>query len=158
MARKYPLIFKLFNLWPPFLGAGIRVRSISDDATSIHVELKKYFWNSNYVGTHFGGSLYAMTDPFFMTILMCNLGRDYIIWDKTAEVRFKKPGQGIVRAHFTIPPEEIARIRAEADVNYKTEPKFTVEIKDEAGDVVAEVDKLLYVRHKSKIPNKEVQK
>jgi hypothetical protein len=88
--------------------------------------------------------------------LMCNLGRDYIVWDKAAEIRFKKPGKGKVTAHFTIPHEEIARIRQQADENYKVEPKFTVEIRDEQGDVVAEVDKLLYVRHKSKVPNKDI--
>jgi hypothetical protein len=143
---------RLINFWSPFLGAGIHVRNISDDFTRVDVELKLRFWNKNYVGTHFGGSLYAMTDPFYMLILIQNLGRDYIVWDKGATIRFRKPGKGIVRAHFHISKEEIENIRKQADDNPKVEPQFTVYIKNESGEVVAEVDKILYVRRKDKVP------
>ncbi len=106
------------------------------------------FWNRNYVGTHFGGSLYAMCDPFFMIVLMNNLGPDYIVWDKAATIRFKKPGKGLMKASFHIPAERIAEIRAQADTQGKTEPTFTVSVTDAEGNVIAEVDKLLYVRKK----------
>ena len=145
-------MLRLINIWPPYLGAGIRVGKFSDDHTSVDVKLKMYPWNKNYVRTHFGGSIYAMTDPFYMLILMKNLGRDYIVWDKEATVRFKKPGKGTLTAHFNIPKEQIEAIREEADNNYKAEPKFTVEVKDENGDVVAEVDKVVYVRRKDRAP------
>lgn len=151
MALK-PWKAKLINLWPPFLGAGIRVKKISDDFTSIDVEMKLRFWNKNIVGTQFGGSIYAMTDPFYMLILMQNLGKDYIVWDKAADIRFKAPGKGKLTAHFNISKDRIAEIKQQADDNYKVEPKFTVQIKDESGLVVAEVDKLLYVRRKDKTP------
>lgn len=145
------LLLKFINYWPPYWGSGIRVVNVSPDNLSIDVELKLRFWNKNYVGTLFGGSLYAMTDPFFMMILLKNLGRDYIVWDKAAAIRFKKPGKGTVRAHFHIPRDEVDAIRAAADANYKVEPQFTVNVVDEDGDVVAEIDKLLYVRHKSRV-------
>ena len=80
------------NFWPPFLGAGIRVKHISPDMKFIEVQMKLRWWNANYVGTHFGGSLFAMTDAFYMLMLMANLGRDYIVWDKTASIRYRKPG------------------------------------------------------------------
>lgn len=149
-----PGIFRrLINLWPPFLGAGIKVREISDDYTDFKVDMKLTRFNRNYVGTQFGGSIYAMTDPFYMLILMKNLGKDYIVWDKSAEVRFKLPGKGKLTAHFNISKEKIAEIKAQADNNYKVEPTFTVQVKDEKGNVVAEVDKVLYVRRKDRKPD-----
>src|SRR5271157_3379702 len=86
------LMLRWINIWPPFLGAGIRVRWRSN--RHVDVELKLRAWNRNYVGTHYGGSLYSMTDPFYMLMLMENLGRDYIVWDKAASIRFRKPGKG----------------------------------------------------------------
>ncbi len=147
MIRKATLL-KLINLWPPYLGAGIRIKRISDDITSIDVEMKLRRWNRNYVKTQFGGSLYAMTDPFFMLILMEHLGKDYIVWDKAATIRFKKPGMGTVRAHFEISPEKLREIRDAADSSYKVEPTFTVNVVDTDGVTIAEVDKLLYVKRR----------
>src|SRR5262249_54275566 len=77
----------LMNLWPPFLGAGIRVKVLQADWRAVDVELKLHRWNCNYVGSHYGGSLYSMTDPFFMLMLIENLGPDYIVWDKSASIR-----------------------------------------------------------------------
>lgn len=142
---------RLMNLWPPFLGAGIKVKKISDSFNDITVEMKLTKLNRNYVGTQFGGSIYAMTDPFYMMILMKNLGKDYIVWDKSADIQFKQPGKGKLTAHFNISKEEMAKIKAAADNNYKTEPHFKVEVKDEQGNVVAEVDKVVYVRRKDRL-------
>ena len=146
---------RLANIWPPFLGAGIRIKNINDDFTDVDVELRMNPFNKNYVGTHFGGSIYAMTDPFYMMILIKNLGSDYIVWDKAAEVQFKKPGKGTLTAHFNITKERIAEIKAEADREYKSEPKFKVEIKDAEGNIVAEVNKTVYVRRKDRKSAKE---
>ena len=148
---KKSAILKLINLWPPYLGAGVRVKRIAPDFRSIEVEMKLRFWNKNYVGTHFGGSLYAMTDPFIMLMLLENLGREYIVWDKAAAIRFKKPGKGRVHARFELTPQQIEEIRTQADSQPKTEPVFKVFVTDEEGDVVAEVDKTLYVRRKDRV-------
>ena len=136
------------NLWPPFLGAGIRVKRIASDMKAIDVEMKLRWWNANYVGTHFGGSLFALTDAFYMLMLMANLGRDYIVWDKAASIRYRKPGKGTVRAEFRLSDAQLDDIRDKLKALPKYEPKFTVEVKDEQGIVIAEVEKLLHVRLK----------
>ena len=137
---------RLMNLWPPFLGAGIRVKRLDRDWRAVEVEMKLRFWNSNYVGTHYGGSLYSMTDPFYMLMLIENLGRDYVVWDKAATIRFRKPGSGTMRASFRLSEEQLNEIREGLKIEDKVEPVFTVEVKDEAGTVVAEVEKRLHVR------------
>ena len=115
---------------------------------AVDVEMKLRFWNANYVGTHFGGSLFAMTDAFYMLMLMANLGRDYIVWDKAATIRYKRPGKGRVRAEFRLSDSQIEDIREKLKTLPKYEPVFTVEVKDEAGVVIAEVEKVIYVRRK----------
>lgn len=142
-------LLRLFNVYPPYLGAGVRVKA-SPDLHTFEVRMKLRFWNRNYVGTHFGGSLYTMCDPFFMLILMNALGRDYIVWDKEATIRFRRPGRGTVRATFHIPPERVAEIKAEADEKRKVEPVFKADVLNDQGEVVAEVEKLLYVRRKER--------
>ncbi len=139
-------MLRWINIWPPLLGAGIRVRWHSDKA--VDVEMKLRTWNRNYVGTHYGGSLYSMADPFYMLMLMENLGRDYIVWDKTASIRFRKPGRGKVRAEFRLTEGQLDEIRNKLMTQDKYEPTFLVEVRDEAGDVVAEVQKVLHVRRK----------
>ncbi len=141
--------YKFINLYGPFLGAGIRVVHTSPDYRTIRVELKMTPYNRNAVGTHFGGSLYVMCDPFFMLMLMHHLGSDYIIWNKAATIQFLRPGRGTVHADFHIPAETVADIRARADRGDKVEPTFAVDVVDEGGQVVAHVDKLLYVRKKN---------
>lgn len=139
----------LVNLYPPYLGAGVRVTHVADDFSRIEVRMKLHLWNQNYVGTHFGGSLFAMADPFFMIMLIELLGPGYVVWDKAGTVRFRKPGRGTVRARFEIPPARVEEIRAAADAAGKVEPTFTVPITDAQGEVVAEVEKLLSVRRKA---------
>jgi hypothetical protein len=148
LEQKRKRLRRFVNFYPPFLGAGVRIKEISADLHTIEVHMPLRFWNKNYVGTHFGGSLYAMCDPFFMLILLHNLGSDYIVWDKAATIRFKKPGKGLVKAIFHIPQERIEEIRAQADAQAKVEPQFQTVVTDTEGTVIAEVDKLLYVRKK----------
>ena len=137
------------NFWPPFFGAGIRIRSLAPDWKAIDVEMKLRWWNRNYVGTHYGGSLYSMADPFFMLMLIENLGKDYIVWDKSASIRFRKPGRGTVFAEFRMSDEQIGEIRQALNSEEKIERVFRAEIKDESGVVIAEVEKLLHIRRKS---------
>ena len=99
------------NFWPPYWAAGIRVMKIAPDKTSVEVEMKLKMTNQNYVGTHFGGSLYAMCDPFFMLILIENLGRDYIVWDKAATIRFRSPGLSRVPIGTAFRPTPVSEHR-----------------------------------------------
>ena len=141
-------MLRAINYWPPFFASGIHVKW-SADLRSVDVELRLRFWNRNYVGTHYGGSLYSMTDPFYMLMLIENLGRDYIVWDKAASIRFRKPGQGTVRAAFRLTQPMLDDIRMKLSTTEKYEPKFQIEVKDEAGEVVAEVEKVIYIRRKT---------
>ena len=135
--------------WPPFLGAGIRVRSLADDFREAVVELRFGRLNRNYVGTHFGGSLYTMTDPFFAIMLMHNLGGEYLVWDKSGSIEYVAPGRGTVRARFALSEQRIAEIRAEAAGGQKVLPEFQVEVRHAEDDsLVALVRKTLYVRLK----------
>lgn len=142
--------YKWINWYPPLLGAGIRVLHRESDTHTIKVKLPLTRLNLNAVGVHFGGSLYALCDPFFALILMQHLGRDYIVWDKAATIQFVKPGRGTVYATFHVSPDTIAAIKAQADAGEKPEPVFNVNVVDDAGDVIAAVEKRLYVRKKSK--------
>jgi hypothetical protein len=138
----------LMNIWAPFLGAGIRVKRLAPDWKEIDVEMKFHWWNANYVGTHYGGSLYSMTDPFFMLMLIENLGKDYIVWDKSANIRFKKPGRGTVSARFRLSEQQINEIKQALKTQEKIERVFRVEVMDESESVIAEVEKLLHIRRK----------
>lgn len=142
------LLERFINLYPPLLGAGIRARNV--DSTTIEVEMRLTALNRNIVGVHFGGSLYAMCDPWFMLILMRALGPEYIVWDKAANIQFLHPARSKATARFHIAEDRIAEIRAEADHSSKIEPAFVVNVTDDQGQVVARVEKLLYVRKKNK--------
>ena len=143
---------RMINFYPPYLGAAVRVTHISDDFLNVEVEMPLRFYNRNYVGTHFGGSLYSMCDPFYMLMLINILGPDYIVWDKAATIRFKRPGKGVMKAAFRLTEAQIEEIRAAAETQPKVEPQFQVLIKDSEGKVVAEIDKLLYVKKKPANP------
>jgi hypothetical protein len=138
----------MFNLWPPLLGAGIRITRIQPDWKEVDVEMKLRRWNTNYVGTHYGGSLYSMTDPFYMVMFIEILGREYIVWDKSAMIRFRKPGRGTVYAHFRITEEQVDEIREALKMEEKIDREFRVEVKSSDGEIIAEVKKLLQFRKK----------
>lgn len=148
-SRAKRLLFRLrINLYGPFFGAGIRVVEIAPNLDRFTVRMRLGWWNRNYIGTHFGGSLYAMCDPFFVIMLIEQLGPGYTVWDKAATIRFRRPGRGTVTATFSLPTDEVARIRELADTSRKVEPAFTAEVRDAKGEVVAEVEKLLFVRRR----------
>ncbi|MBV8680854.1 MAG: YiiD C-terminal domain-containing protein [Aquitalea sp.] len=149
MLKPSPRLLKtLINLWPPFLGAGIKVRHIASDWKQVDVRLRLGVSNRNYVGVHFGGSLYAMTDPFFMLMLMQSLGPDYLVWDKAASIEYHKPGKGDVTARFRLDEAQLHDIRQRTADGNKYLPELAVEIRDESGDIVATVLKTLYIRRK----------
>lgn len=142
--------FKLLvNLYGPYVLSGVRITEVADDLRCIEVRMALRPWNRNYVGTHFGGSLFAMADPWFMIMLIEQLGPGYVVWDKSGSIRFRKPGRGTVRARFELAQERVEEIRRAADDTGKTEPVFTAQIVDAQGEVVAEVEKLLSVRRRT---------
>lgn len=136
------------NFWPPFRGAGIRVRHIADDWSEARVELLAGRLRRNFVGTHYGGSLFSMTDPFYALMLIHRLGDRYLVWDQAASIDFVSPGRGRVVAVFSLNEHQVQSIRDQASGGQKVLPQFDVEVKDEAGELVARVRKTLYVRLK----------
>ncbi|WP_137937683.1 DUF4442 domain-containing protein [Chitinivorax sp. B] len=136
------------NLWPPFMGAGIKVEHIAPDFRQATVALRMRWYNRNYVGTHFGGSLFAMTDPFYMLMLMQILGREYYVWDKSAHIDFIAPGKGKVTARFDIKDSIIDEIRQKTADGEKYLPELPVLIHDMQGNLVAKVTKQLYIKRK----------
>ena len=140
------------NLWPPFLGAGVRVTRVAGDYREIDVTLKLGLLNRNYFGTQFGGSMFAMTDPFFALMMLRNLGPEYVVWDRAGAIRYLKPGRGDVYARFRLAAAAVARARAATTRGRKHEPTFTVAIVDGDGATIAEVDKTLYVRRRPETP------
>ncbi len=147
-------LLKFMSVYPPYLGAGVRVAHVSDDVRTVVIELAKSPLTQNFMGTQFGGSIYAMCDPWFMVMLFANLGDDYIVWDKAASVRFLKPGRTLLRATFTLDEARVNDIRQKLDTVGKCEPEFQVEVKDESGLVVAVVDKVLHAHKPALKPKK----
>lgn len=139
---------KLINWWPPMLGTGISLKYISNDFLRFDVIMKLRWYNKNLVGIHYGGSLYSMCDPWYMFILTANLGKGYVVLDKAAAIRYKKPGKGTLSCRFEMTPQQIEAIKLEIETIGKKDYTFLCEIKNEAGDVVTEVEKVVYVRKK----------
>jgi hypothetical protein len=148
LARRARLLRMGLNFYPPYVGAGISVQRISPDCRRARVKMALRWYNRNFVGTQFGGSLYSMVDPFYMLLLMPLLGDDYLVWDKAASIDFIAPGKGPVYADFAISDELLADIRAHTANGDKYLPQLHVEVRDGEGTLVARVHKTIYVRLK----------
>lgn len=140
--------FKL-NMYPPYLGAGVRISYISDDWRELHVSMAVRWYNRNAVGTHFGGSLYSMVDPHMMLMLMELLGKGYWVWDKAADIEFVKASNRKVTAKIIITDQDLVGIKEKTKDGEKYLPEFNVEIRDTNGDLVAFVKKTLYIKKRS---------
>ena len=136
------------NWWSPFRGAGIRVRHIGPDFRSATVEMRLRSSNRSPSGTHAGGSLYAMTDPFFALMLQSNLGGDYLVWDKAGSIDHIAPARDRVWARVELSAGEVENILRMTASGDKHLHLFKVDVKDDDGMVVARVEKMVYVRRK----------
>jgi acyl-coenzyme A thioesterase PaaI-like protein len=161
-ANRKKLEFEVFPLWKfmtetfgindafqnygPYKGAGIVPNVI--DKNNVEVTMDLSISNTNYVGAHFGGSLYSMCDPFYMFIMIWNLGEEYIVWDKSARIEFVNPGKGRVRVLFHVSVEEIEQIKVDLQTKKKMNKMFYTEILDEKGKIVAKLEKEIYIRRK----------
>lgn len=142
-----PTATRLFiNAYAPYVGAGVRVTCVDYEAGVIEVTMSLTRLNKNIVGTQFGGSLYSMTDPFFMTLLMQKLGADYVVWDKSASIDFVRAGTTDVFAKFCISQDEVDTIKELAKEGAAVFRDYEVDITDTQGKVVAKVQKTLYIR------------
>ncbi|MCP5163033.1 MAG: DUF4442 domain-containing protein [Hahellaceae bacterium] len=145
------LLKRLLNVYPPYFGAGIKIHDISPDWRRLKVSMSLRWYNRNSVNTHFGGSLYSMIDPHLMLLLLEVLGKGYIVWDQSAEITFVKATKKRVTADIMLTESDIERIKAHTEAGDKYLPTFTIDIRSDDGELVAQVRKVLYVRKKSEM-------
>ena len=136
------------NCWPPLVGAGIRVRRVAPDFREVVVEMPLRRYNRNAFGVHFGGSLYSMTDPFFVLMLCHNLGPDYVVWDRSACIDYIAAGRSRVRAVLRLAEEDLKSIRKMTASGSKHLHLFHADVVDAEDLLVARVEKLVYVRRR----------
>ena len=139
---------RLINLYPPYLGAGVKVEYISEDWRELHVSMAMRWYNRNAVGTHFGGSLYSMVDPHLMLLLMRLLGKDYLVWDQSARIEFIKASKQKVTSVIKIADEDLEAIKRHTANGNKYFAEFLLELRDENAELIAKVEKVIYVRQK----------
>jgi acyl-coenzyme A thioesterase PaaI-like protein len=138
-----------WNWFPAYRGTGARLTYIADDWSEMRVRLPLSWRTRNYVGTIFGGSMYGAIDPVYMLMLIKALGPGYIVWDKAASIRFRRPGREDLFAVFRIAPEVVAEIRTALETSEKLERDFTVDLVNAAGEVHASFHKLLSIRRRA---------
>ena len=153
---KHALLYA-WNFWPPFVGAGIVITRISPDFRQVEAKLKKRPWTANYFGTQYGGSIFSLTDPFYPVMLFMYANNRWVIWDKAAAVRYLKPGRTDLTATFILDDDTIHHVETTLAKAGKMELTKTIQIKDKEGDVVAEIDRVIYIRDKAAVkPPKKV--
>ncbi len=138
----------LMNWYPMYFGTGGKILFWSNDSREIHVRLRRNVWTYNYVGTIFGGSLFAASDPFYMLMLLRVLGNRYVVWDKSASIRFRKPGKTTLYMRYELTDEVLDNIRRDVLAKGQTEQAFTIQWLDKDGVVYAEIERLCYIADK----------
>lgn len=139
---------QFMNWYPMYFGTGGKILFWSGDSREVHLRLRRNVWTYNYVGTIFGGSMFAASDPFYMLMLLRILGKQYVVWDKTASMRFRKPGRQTLYTRFNITDEQVAAIRQAVADNGQTEHTFTLAWLDANGVVHAQLERLCYIADK----------
>lgn len=142
------------NLIPAYRGTGARCIFLSDDLHEVHIKLPLNLRTRNYVGTIFGGSMYGAVDPIYMVQLINILGKDYVVWDKAASVRFRKPGNNTLYARFIISDDLLEDIKTKVIREKEIEIELTVNLVDKNAHVYAEIAKNIYIADKKFYQNK----
>jgi hypothetical protein len=137
-----------FNWFPCYRACGAKVLYIAADWRTIKIELAHNWLTKNYVGTIFGGSMFAATDPMYMIMLIKLLGKDFIVWDKAASIKFLKPGAAKLFATFTVSDEDLNEIKENMTKSKKMERTFAVTLVDKDNTPHASVERLVYIRRK----------
>jgi acyl-coenzyme A thioesterase PaaI-like protein len=138
----------MFNLFPVYRRTGARISYISSDWQEVHIKLPLNWKTRNYVGTIFGGSMYAAVDPIYMVMLIRLLGRKYVVWDKAATIQFKQPGRNVLTAKFIVSSEELASIRAALEAQKTLDRVYKIDLVDKGGNICAVVEKTIHFKKK----------
>lgn len=138
-----------FNLSPMYKRSTGKVYFVSEDLHKVSIRIKLSYKNSNYVGSIFGGSMLSATDPIFMIQLLNILDDSYVVWDKAACIKFKKPARETCYAEFEFTKEEIENIKRDILEKKEIDVKKKVNLTNKDKTVVfAEVTKTIYVANK----------
>ncbi|MFQ5724390.1 MAG: DUF4442 domain-containing protein [Terriglobia bacterium] len=137
-----------FNFFPALRGTGARITYMADDFREVRIKLPLNWRTRNYVGSIYGGSMYAAVDPFYMVMLIRNLGPAYVVWDRSATIHFKKPGRSTLYARFVLGESELEAIKAELAGKRSLERTYHIELTDARGTVYASVDKVIHIAMK----------
>ncbi|MDA3904746.1 MAG: DUF4442 domain-containing protein [Bacteroidales bacterium] len=139
----------LLNLFPPYWGTGARAVFLSSDSKEVQIKLPLFWRTRNYVGTIFGGAIYAAADPIYMIQLIELLGKKYVVWDKSASIRFLRPGDKTLYARFLVSDELLDQIKTDVAKKHEIDLTLDVDFVDLEGVVYAKVSKVLYIADKS---------
>jgi hypothetical protein len=139
----------IMNWYPMYFGTGGKVLFWSADSQEVHLRLRLSMWTYNYVGTIYGGSFFSASDPFYMLMLMQILGKEYVVWDKSASIRYRRPGKSTLYANLVISSEMIGQIKQEVAEKGETDFKAPIQWKDKAGVVHAEIERVVYIADKA---------
>jgi acyl-coenzyme A thioesterase PaaI-like protein len=137
-----------FYFFGCYRGTGGRPRYIAEDWSEVRLDLPVSWRTRNYVGTIFGGSIYSAVDPIYMLMLIHRLGPDFVVWDKSAAIQFKKPGRETLHARFLVSDEELAAVRTALESQRSVDRNYAVDLVDGSGTVCATVEKIIYVRRR----------
>lgn len=144
---------RLLRVWlnyhPAYWSTGAKLTYLADDFREVRLKLPLTWRTRNVVGTLFGGSMFGALDPVYMLMLMRNLGSAYVVWDKAATIRFRRPGRETLYARFTLDEEEIDALRKELETASSTERTYTVDLLNRDGVVHASLEKTIHVRRKT---------
>lgn len=139
-----------FNFFPAYRGSGARITYIAADWREVRIKLPLNWRTRNYVGTIYGGSMYSAVDPIYMIMLIQLLGPDYVVWDKAASIRFRKPGKSTLFARFIVDQAETDAIQKALQQQPTLDRIYAVDLVDASGAVYASVEKTLYLKHKER--------
>ncbi|MCO5280720.1 MAG: DUF4442 domain-containing protein [Chitinophagales bacterium] len=151
-------IRRAFNFWPCIWCTGSKVTFISGNWQELHVSLSLNWRTRNRVGTVFGGSIYSSVDPYFMLLLMEILGKDFVVWDKAASMKFIRPITDEVKCKFYISDELIEEIKNTIAERNEFTFELPLKYEDDAGNVYAVFTKSVYVASKSFYKDKIAQR
>lgn len=156
--KKSTLFKTMFNLSPMYKRSCGKIVFVSDDLLLVKIKIPLTYKNRNYVGSMFGGSLFSATDPIYMIQLMHVLGNDYVVWDKSSDIKFKKPVYEDAYVTFEFPLEEIETIRKRVEVEQEVNYIKNLLITNSEGVVFTELNKTLYISSKEHFKQKRKSK
>lgn len=147
-----------FNWSPMFRRSTGKVIEVSEDLHYVKIKIPISWKNRNFVGSIFGGSMLSATDPIYMIQLIRILGDDYVVWDKSATINYKRPGKETIYCEFIFSSEDITNIKKDVAAKGEIDIVKTPNIVDKNGVVIAELSKTIYVAEKAFYKEKLKQK